>query len=204
MLGMVFGLRLRQSEGFLSSVLELMELDLPVPDHTTLSRRAQGWKSLAKSHDRQLLADGPVHVLIDSTGLKVYGAGQWLEEKHGAKSRRSWRKLHLALDADSGEIIAHSLTDQDTSDTSQVEPLLNQIRIQATPLSRCSIRSMMRLTSSPPMVPMMASQPTTPFCVTAQPQGSSFHRAQRLWQVRTPLLPASATFISRRSTVMAA
>ncbi|MBM7045686.1 IS5 family transposase [Rhizobium lusitanum] len=127
MLGMVFGLRLRQSEGFLSSVLELMELDLPVPDHTTLSRRAQGWKSLAKSHDRQLLADGPVHVLIDSTGLKVYGAGQWLEEKHGAKSRRSWRKLHLALDADSGEIIAHSLTDQDTGDTSQVEPLLNQI-----------------------------------------------------------------------------
>ncbi|WP_415926492.1 transposase, partial [Neorhizobium phenanthreniclasticum] len=58
------------------------------------------------------MVDGPVHVLIDSTGLKIYGAGQWLEEKHGVKSRRSWRKLHLAVDADSGEIIAHSLTDQ--------------------------------------------------------------------------------------------
>jgi hypothetical protein len=59
--------------------------------------------------------------------LKIYGAGQWLEEKHGAKSHRGWRKLHLALDADSGEIMAHSLTDQDTSDGSQVEPLLGQI-----------------------------------------------------------------------------
>ena len=60
-------------------------------------------------------------------GLKVYGAGQWLEEKHGAKSRRSWRKLHLKIDADSGEIIAHSLTDQPTGDASQLEPLLDQI-----------------------------------------------------------------------------
>ncbi|MDR6903765.1 IS5 family transposase, partial [Rhizobium miluonense] len=70
---------------------------------------------------------GPVHVLIDSTGLKIYGAGQWLEQKHGAKSRRGWCKLHLALDADSGDIIAHVMTDQDTSDASQVEPLLDQI-----------------------------------------------------------------------------
>lgn len=68
-----------------------------------------------------------MHVLVDSTGLQVYGAGQWLEEKHGARSRRSWRKLHLTLDADSGEIIAHTLTDQDTGDVSQVEPLLDQI-----------------------------------------------------------------------------
>lgn len=63
----------------------------------------------------------------DSTGLKIYGAGQWLEEKHGTKSRRGWRKLHLAVDADSGEIIAHSLTDQNAGDASQLEPLLDQI-----------------------------------------------------------------------------
>jgi hypothetical protein len=68
-----------------------------------------------------------VHVLVDSTGLQVYGAGQWLEEKHGARSRRSWRKLHLALYADSREIIAHTLTDQDTGDVSQVGPLHDQI-----------------------------------------------------------------------------
>ncbi|MFW8643206.1 transposase [Rhizobium beringeri] len=64
---------------------------------------------------------------MDSTGLQVYGAGQWLEEKHGARSRRGWRKLHLALDADSGEIVAHTLTDQDAGDVSQVAPLLDQI-----------------------------------------------------------------------------
>ncbi len=68
-----------------------------------------------------------MHILVDSTGLQVYGAGQWLGEKHGARSRRGWRKLHVALDADSSEIIAHTMTDQDAGDASQVEPLLNQI-----------------------------------------------------------------------------
>ena len=104
-----------------------MGLDLPVPDHTTLSRRARTWKPSSISNDRQALASGPIHVLVDNTGLKIYGAGQWLEEKHGAKSRRGWRKLHLAVDAYSGEIIAHSLTDQETGDASQLQPLLDQI-----------------------------------------------------------------------------
>lgn len=127
MLGMGFGLRLRQSEGLLSSVLDMMALDLPVPDHTTLSRRARTWKPSGRSNDRRPAESGPAHVLVDSTGLKVYGAGQWMEEKHGAKSRRGWRELHLAVDADSGEIIGHSLTDQETGDASQLEPLLDQI-----------------------------------------------------------------------------
>jgi transposase len=59
--------------------------------------------------------------------LEIYGAGQWLEEKHGAKSRRNWRKFHLVLDADSGDIIAHVMTDHDAGDASQVEELLDQI-----------------------------------------------------------------------------
>jgi transposase len=70
---------------------------------------------------------GPLHVLIDSTGLQVYGAGQWLEAKHGAKSCRRWRKLHLAVDVASGMIVAQRLTDQDVEDPSQVGPLLDQI-----------------------------------------------------------------------------
>jgi transposase len=65
--------------------------------------------------------------LIDSTGLQVDGAGQWLEAKHGAKSRRTWRKLHLAVDAASGRIVAQTLTDQDVDDPSQVGSLLDQI-----------------------------------------------------------------------------
>ena len=126
-LGLVFGLRLRQAEGLLESVLQLMGLALAVPDHTTLSRRARTWQSPNKRHDRQGRPDGPLHVVVDSTGLQVYGAGQWLEEKHGARTRRGWRKLHLALDADSGDIIAQTLTGQDTGDASQVEPLLDHI-----------------------------------------------------------------------------
>lgn len=81
----------------------------------------------AAAHRQSHPKDGPLHVLVDSTGLKVFGAGEWLEDKHGAKSPRAWRKLHLALDADNGEIIAHSLTDQDAGDASQAESLLDQI-----------------------------------------------------------------------------
>ncbi|CDM60260.1 putative transposase (plasmid) [Rhizobium favelukesii] len=112
-LGLVFGLRLRQGEGLLESVLQLMGLALAVPDHTTLSRRARTWRSPKEWRDHRGLSTGALHVLINSTGLPVYGAGQWLEEKHGARSPRGLRKLHLALDADSGEIVAHTLTDQD-------------------------------------------------------------------------------------------
>lgn len=126
-LGLVFGLRLRQTEGFLTSVLKLIGLDLAVPDHTTLSRRASKPRASNKRYDDRIPEKGPAHVLIDSTGLQVYGTGQWLEEKHGVKPRRAWRKLHLALDADSFDIIAHVMTDQDAGDASQVEPLLDQI-----------------------------------------------------------------------------
>jgi transposase len=128
-LGLVFGLRLRQTEGFMASVLKLMGLDLAVPDHTTLSRRASKPRAPNKRQFSRVPDKGPVHVLIDSSGLQIYGAGQWLEEKHGTRSRRNWRKLHLALDADSGGIIAQVMTDQDAGDASQVEPLLEQIEM---------------------------------------------------------------------------
>lgn len=82
-LGLVFGLPLRQTEGFLTSVLKLMGLDLAVPDHTTQSRRANKPRAPNRRHDDRIPQKGPVHVLIDSTGLQVYGAGQWLAEKHG-------------------------------------------------------------------------------------------------------------------------
>ena len=74
-----------------------------------------------------VLPDGPFHLLIDSTGLKVFGAGEWLQEKHGAKARRTWKKLHLAVDADTGMIMASTLTGNDVGDPSQVAPLLDQI-----------------------------------------------------------------------------
>ena len=104
------------------SVVELLGCELSVPDHTTVSRRAARLESITRGP----LPRGPLHVLIDSTGLKVYGAGQWQTEKHG-RSRRTWRKLHLGVDARSGQIVAVTLTDQDVSDESQVGPLLEQI-----------------------------------------------------------------------------
>lgn len=123
MLRASFKMALRQTEGLMDSVLTLMKLTISVPDHTTVSRRAVGLPVMKSASAPK----GPLHVLIDSTGLEVFGAGQWLEAKHGAKSRRTWRKLHLAVDAESGMIVAQVLTDQHADDPSQVAPLLAQI-----------------------------------------------------------------------------
>ena len=121
MLRLAFGRPWRQTEGMLGSIIDLLGLDLPVPDHTTFSRRSANL-GVATALQK---TSGPVHVVIDSTGLKVFGAGDWLHEKHGGKPRRTWRKLHLAVDPDSGEILASELTDD--GDASLVGPLLDQI-----------------------------------------------------------------------------
>ncbi|MDI1269231.1 MAG: IS5 family transposase [Polaromonas sp.] len=124
MLRLVFRQPLRQTEGLMASIFELLGVDLKAPDHSTVSRRAMSLESISK---RSALPAEPAHILIDSTGLKVFGAGEWLQEKHGAKARRSWRKLHLAVDASTGLIVASMLTEQDVDDPSQVGPLLDQI-----------------------------------------------------------------------------
>jgi len=98
----VFRLALRQSEGLIGSIMKMLEIDLPVPDHTTLSRRACGLPvcNLAR------IRTGELHLIVDSTGLKLLGAGEWLFEKHGTTKRRAWRKLHIGIDAGNGEIVA--------------------------------------------------------------------------------------------------
>src|SRR4051794_4570331 len=101
----VFRLGLRQTEGLIGSVLRLLGLELRVPDHTTLSRRADGL-----SVPRPRPGTGPLHLLVDSTGLKLGGSGEWLVGRHGTKARRAWRKLHLGVDAGTGRIEAVELT----------------------------------------------------------------------------------------------
>jgi transposase len=123
MLRLAFGRPWRQTEGMLASILRLLGLDLPVPDHTTFSRRSADL-TVAKALST---ASGPVNVVIDATGLQVFGAGEWQLEKHGRKERRTWRKLHLAIDPDTGEIVASELTTTEDGDASQVGPLLDQI-----------------------------------------------------------------------------
>src|SRR5215210_4988539 len=118
----VFRLALRQTEGLIGSVLQLLGLDLPVPDHSTLSRRAATLEV-----PRPKAGSEPVHLLVDSTGLQLCGPGEWLIEKHGTRRRRSWRKLHIGMDAETGQILASELTTSDVDDGSQVEPLLDQI-----------------------------------------------------------------------------
>ena len=114
----VFHQPLRQTEGLVSSLLELMGLDLPVPDHSTLSRRS---RTLAVAPQA---ASGP---LVDSTGVKLSGPGEWLVEKHGTQRRRAWRKLHLGVDANTGTIVASTLTSKEVDDAAELEPLLDQV-----------------------------------------------------------------------------
>jgi hypothetical protein len=103
--------------------LQLLGLDLAVPDHSTLSRRAETLdvpKPCLSSRE-------PVHLLVDGTGLRLCGPGEWLIEKHGTRRRRSWRKLHIGVDAETGQILASELTSNEVDDGSQVGPLLDQI-----------------------------------------------------------------------------
>jgi Transposase DDE domain len=122
-LRLVFHQPLRQTEGMLRSIVEELKVDIAVPDHTTLSRRSGGVTILPKLAAR----DEPLHLLVDSTGLKMFGEGEWLDQQRGLRSRRRWRKLHLGLDADTQEIVAAELTPDDVGDVSVLPELLDQI-----------------------------------------------------------------------------
>src|ERR671927_1743815 len=118
----LFRLGLRQTEGLIGSILRLLGLELRVPDHTTLSRRAEGLPV-----PRPRSGSGPLHLLVGSTGLRLAGPGEWLVEKHGTKGRRAWRKLRLGVDAGTGRIEAVELTGHETDNGSRVGPLLDQV-----------------------------------------------------------------------------
>jgi hypothetical protein len=113
----VYHLALRQTEGLIASILHLLGLDLAVPDHSTMSRRAE---TLEVPRPRG--AKEPVHLLVDSTGLRLCGPGESLLEKHGTRQRRSWRKLHLATDADTGRVVAMELIPSALGTDSHVIP----------------------------------------------------------------------------------
>ena len=118
----VFHLPNRATEGFARSLFGLLKIDLPVPDHTTLSRRGKTLKvSLPRRANRHL------DLVMDSTGLKIYGEGEWKVRTHGKSKRRIWRKLHLTVDRHSGEIQAAELTEAGVSDDAMAEAMLIQI-----------------------------------------------------------------------------
>ena len=90
-----FHLPHRQTEGFVTSIFQLMKLALPILDHTTLSRRTATLDLRIKNKP---LSGKPIHLIVDSTGLSIHGEGPWSEHKHGSKKRRGWRKLHILID----------------------------------------------------------------------------------------------------------
>jgi hypothetical protein len=121
----VFHLSLRSTQGFLESVVALMGVNLPVPDYTTVSRRQAGLQLDLRSS----CGTRPRHVVIDSTGLKVFGAGEWYVRKHGmGRGRcRIWRKLHLCVDETSKEIVAVDLTNSAVHDSAHMPAVLERV-----------------------------------------------------------------------------
>ena len=123
--GMLFKQPLRQTQGLMRSIARLLGAEIAVPDFSTLSRWSNGL--ILQTAPREN-SQATIHLAVDSTGLKIFGEGEWLEEKHKTKGkRRSWRKLHLGLDLVSGEIVCCDLTKDDVGDPTALPDLLDQV-----------------------------------------------------------------------------
>jgi hypothetical protein len=178
----VYHLSLRAAQGFLSSVMELMRLTLPVPDYSTVSRR-QGALQVRES---LIPRSGPRHVVIDATGLRVYGAGEWYVWKHRVNRRRTWRKLHLGVDERSKEVVAVELTESRVHDSQQLPALLEQIPEPIDQVSgdgaydmRACYEAVLHRGAMPIFVPRCTARP----CATKDPTGWRAARNRILQQI---------------------
>jgi len=120
----LFQLPYRGTEGFGRWVFRVMQIDLAIPGYTALCKRAKKLDIDLSIRKKR----GKISVIVDSTGLKVYGEGEWKTRTHGKSKRRTWRKLHLMIDADTQEIVADVLTDNSMHDSDVVTPLLKRVR----------------------------------------------------------------------------
>ena len=120
----LYRLSYRATQGFMRSLFSQLNVDIPVPSYCQLCRRAAAMSPWLKriGHHK-----GPIDIVVDSTGLKVFGEGEWKVRKHGADKRRTWRKLHLGVDPIDHEVVACELTENSQSDDHTFEPLLDQI-----------------------------------------------------------------------------
>ena len=143
----LFGMALRQTTGFVESLLRLIGLDWSVPDFSTLSRRQKFLKVNIPYRGSQ----GPLPLLIDSTGIKIEGDGEWNVRKHGGPKRRVWRKLHIGIDEQTLEIRAAEFTSNEVGDAPMLPELLNQ---RSPPIRRSG--------ASPPTVPTTPANAMTP------------------------------------------
>src|SRR3954451_11522800 len=127
----VYHLALRATEGLARSVFALLEAALPVPSYSSLSRRAAEMDVALGALPRAT----PLHLVIDSSGFKVYGEGEWKVRQHGWSKRRTWRKLHLGVDEATGQILAVMVTDNSVADAAVLPGLLAQV---AAPVAQVS------------------------------------------------------------------
>jgi hypothetical protein len=116
-----YRLPLRSAEGFARSLLELLQMELNVPSYTQICRREKKLSVKLKHHVR-----GPIHAVIDGSGLKVFGEGEWKVRQHGYSKRRMWRKLHLGIDVKSQEVVMMELTDNRIGENKKLASLLGQ------------------------------------------------------------------------------
>jgi IS5 family transposase len=119
----VYHLPLRATQGLMSSIIKLLDLDLPVMDYSQLSRRCA---TLEVTLPRRRKHE-PLHMVVDSTGVKIFGEGEWKVRQHGYTKRRTWRKLHLGADESTGEIVAAVVTTNNVADSQVLEDLLEQV-----------------------------------------------------------------------------
>ena len=208
MLGSLFRLPLRQAEGFARSLFELMGLALPVPDHTTLARRRRTVPIAMNAPGRT----APIDLVLDSTGLTFHGPGDWDRLKHGEK-RRAWRKLHVAVDAGTGEILAFELTDSDTADATmagrlvaqaggRVRSVIGDLAYDGAPVY-AAIRAA-RPPRSPPriIIPPVARSIPDADAPTVAASGNATPRPSQLmarWRGRRPTATAVVLWSRRRS-----
>jgi len=119
----IYQLGVRQTQGLLGSIAEVVGLPIAVPHYSTLSRRRAALEiELPRTRGQEAL-----HVVVDSTGVKVFGEGEWKVRQHGYTYRRTWRKVHLGVDAASGEIVAAVVTTNNYSDSQVLPDLLEQV-----------------------------------------------------------------------------
>src|SRR5215203_410232 len=119
----VYRLPLRATQGLMRSAIRLLGVELSVPDYTTLCRRRRALEVELPRRQKS----GPLHLVVDSTGIKVFGEGEWKVRQHGYTRRRTWRKLHLGVDEATGELVAAVVTTNSFKDSQLLEDLLAQV-----------------------------------------------------------------------------
>ena len=127
----IFSLPLRAIQGFIDSIFELLDVPLTSPDYTCISKRSKTVQVKYRNKSKGAIR----HIAIDSTGLKVFGEGEWKVKKHGAEKRRTWRKLHLAVDVDTHEAISAEVSLVNVGDCEVLPTLLNPLRRKVAAVS---------------------------------------------------------------------